>query len=111
METKTKSEVLVFLSKWGAFFGYVAVGLLGKFGFDIVNKKRLTFWYVFGTSCVAYCVGFFSWEWCLVHPVLNPGIVVPFASLVSRDIMLFLTVIDWQGVLKLLTGKGTKNNP
>lgn len=108
MEPKTKSEVLAFLSKWGALFGYVTVGLMGKLGFDIVNRKRLTFWYVFGTSCMAYCAGFFAWQWCKTHPMLNPGIVVPFASLVSRDIMLFLTVIDWKGVLSLLTGKSTK---
>lgn len=107
--SKPTLDVMAFLSKWGAFVGYVTIGIIGKLGYDIVSKKRLTFWYVFGTGCVAYCVGFFSWEWCRVHPTLNPGIIVPFASLVSRDIMLFLTVIDWKGVLSLLTGKGTKN--
>lgn len=110
MHRQTYDDVLEFLSKWGVVLGYIIVGLLGKFGFDIVSGKRLSFWYVFGTSLIAFCIGFFSWQWCATHPSLNPGIVVPFCSLISRDIMLFVTVIDWQGVLQLVTGKGVKKD-
>jgi hypothetical protein len=96
MHKDTYEEILEFLSKWGAFLAYVSIGLLGKFGFDIVTKKHISFWYVFGTSCVAFCICFLSWGWCTQHTNFNPGIIVPFASLISRDVMLFVTVIDWR---------------
>lgn len=110
MQDKHIDDLLEFFSKWGLLIGYVFIGLIGKFGFDIVNKKRLTFWYVFGTSCIAYCIGFLSWEYCKGHSFLNPGLVVPCASLVSRDIMLVITVIDWKGiVMKFMTRSNNSN--
>lgn len=101
-------EVLDFLSKCGALFGYIIIGLMGKFGFDIVTKKKITFWYAFGTGCMACFSGFITWQCIKDNPKLNPGVYLPIASLISRDILLFLTMIDWQGVLKLVTRKSTK---
>lgn len=101
-------ELVAFLTKYGALVTYVIIGLIGKFGFDIVAGKRLSGWYVLGTGCMSIFIGWIVWVWCQRYPGLNPGIVVPIATLVSRDIMLFITMIDYMGVLKLITGKNTK---
>lgn len=99
------TELFAFLSKYGALFTYILIGVVGKFGFDLVSGKKISGWYVFGTGCIAIFVGWISWEWCARWPALNPGLVVPIATLLSRDILLFITMMDWQGVLKILTGK------
>lgn len=105
-----KDVALEFAAKWGALIAYVGIGLVGKFGLDIVNNRKLTGWYVFGTGCLGYFVGFLLWQWCKSNPEYNPGIIIPAGTLVSRDITLFLTMVDWQSVLKIVTGKSTKNN-
>lgn len=102
------AEYLEFLTKGGAWIAYILIGLVGKFGWDIVNNKKLSFWYIFGTGCIAFCIGFLVSRWCIAHPSLDQSIIVPASALVSRDIMLFITMIDWAGVLKLVTGKSTK---
>lgn len=103
-------EVRAFLEQWGALLAYVVVGLLGKLGWDIVNGNTLKKSYILGTTLISFCIGFLSWEWCKSHPTYNPGIIVTASALISRDVMLFITMIDWQGVLKLITGKSTKDN-
>lgn len=108
---KLNHEVAEFLEKWGALFTYIFIGLVGKFGYDIVTRKKLSAWYVFGTGCVGICIGYLSFMLCRSRQAWNPGIVVPVATLVSRDIMLFITMVDYVSVLKILTGKSTKEKP
>lgn len=108
---KPTDALLEFLFKWGAFLSYITIGLLARFGYDIVIKKQITRWYIIGTACMGFSIGWLSYQACAAHPLWNPGIIVPMATIVSRDAMLFITMIDWQGVLKLLTGKNTKDKP
>lgn len=103
-----RQAALDFISRWGACGAYIGIGLVGLFGWDIVSNKKISFWYVFGTGCVGICIGYLAWWWCETHAPENAGLIVPIATLISRDIMLFINMIDWQGVLKLLTRKGTK---
>lgn len=100
-------EILEYLSKWGALFAYIGIGLIGKLGWDIVNNRKISWWYLFGTGCIGVCIGYLAWIWCIAHAPESAGFVVPIATLISRDIMLFINMIDWQGVLKLITRKGT----
>jgi len=102
---KNNPEIISFLSKYGALITYIIIGLMGKFGFDIVSGKRISGWYIVGTGLMAVFVGWLAWEWCLSHPDWNPGFTIPIATLVSRDVLLFLMLIDWMSVLRILTGK------
>ena len=100
--------ILEFLFKWGAFISYISIGLIARFGYDMVVKKKITKLYIIGTACMGFGIGWLSYQICAAHPSWNPGIIVPMATIVSRDVMLFITMIDWGGMLKLLTGKDTK---
>ncbi len=101
-------ELISFLTKYGALVTYVIIGLVGKFGFDIVTGKKISGWYVLGTGCMAIFVGWLTWMWCQKWPALNPGFVIPIATLVSRDIMLFITMVDYMSILRIITGKKTE---
>ena len=105
----SQNELSEFLIKWGALGAYITIGLIGKFGYDIVTGRKLNGWYVFGTGCMGIFTGWLVYNMCDNHMVsLNKGIAVPVATLVSRDIMLFITAVDWRSVLTILTGKNTK---
>lgn len=97
-----EQELMNFFSKWGALGAYILIGLLGKFGLDIATGRRMSFGYVFGSGCVAIFVGWLSWVWCKGNPSLNPGLVVPIATLASRDLALFLTTLDYVELIKLV---------
>ena len=103
-----QKEIIDFLAKWGAFGTWILIGLMGKFGLDLVSGKRFDFRYAFGSGCLAVCAGWLTYQWCGSHPSISPGVMVSLSALVSRDFILFITMVDWIGVLKLITGKNTK---
>ncbi len=105
-----QSEILELLSKYGAWIAYVCVGLIGTFGLDIVNKKKLSVWYIFATSCMGLFVGFISSRWFMLHNPEMGAYCVPVFTLVSRDILIFFKLIDWQGVMSKLTRLDTKKD-
>lgn len=103
-----EQELLNFFSRWGALGAYILIGLLGKFGLDIATGKRMTWPYVFGSGCVAIFAGWISWQWCKSYPQMNPGLVVPIATLTSRDLALYLTTVDYAELIKMVLRKGKK---
>jgi len=92
-------EIISLVAKYGALFAYIAIGLAGIFGLDIVAGKKISIWYITGTSCMAICAGWLAWRWCMAHPTLDPGITVPVVTLCSRDFLIILRMINWKGVL------------
>jgi len=105
MTSRLADETLEFISKWGAWVTYIFIGLVGKFGWDIINRKKMSFWYIFGTGMVAIFVGYLSTMWCSAHCPAQGAYIVPVCTLVSRDIMLFLTMLDWPSILHLVLNK------
>lgn len=106
--TNRQQEIIDFLAKWGAVGTYIMVGLAGKFGLDLVSGKKLSYRYILGSGLLAICAGWITYQWCLKYPALSPGVTVSIAALVSRDFILFITMVDWASVFKIITGKGAK---
>jgi hypothetical protein len=88
-----------FLAKYGAWFAYILLGIVGKFGWDIVKGKRISWWYVFGSGCIAIFVGCVSSFWFIEHNPKAGAYFVPLLTLSSRDILLLVKMIDWHKVL------------
>ena len=98
----TYSPVIEFIVRWMSFIGYVMIGLIGKFGYDIVSKKKITIPYILGTSAMALFVGFLTCKLCTAHPVVNESVAVPVATLLSRDMIVFLTMVDKKKLVEIL---------
>jgi hypothetical protein len=102
-------DVADILSKYGAWIAYVCIGLIGKFGWDIVARKQLSWWYVIGTGFMAVFVGFISSRWFIAHDPDMGAYIVPVATLVSRDILMFLRMLDWNKILSVVLNVKTKD--
>lgn len=92
------NEISDTLVKYAAWIAYVGIGLIGKFGWDIVAKKKPSGWYIVGTGCMGVFVGFITSKWCLSHDPTTGSYIVPVATLCSRDILVFIRMIDWRKV-------------
>lgn len=93
------ADISEVLSKYGAWIAYVGIGLIGKFGWDIVSRKKLSGWYIFGTGCMSIFVGFICSKWFMIHQPEMGAYCVPVLTLVSRDILVFIKLIDWTKIL------------
>lgn len=96
------NEILDSLSKYAAWIAYVGIGLVGKFGWDIVARKKPSGWYILGTGCMGAFVGFITSRYFMVHNPEMGAYVVPIATLSSRDILVFVRMIDWGKVLNAI---------
>ena len=94
--------IVEFMVRYIPFVGYVLIDLIGKFGYDIVSKKKITVAYILGTSAMALFVGFLTCKLCEAHPQVNPAMAVPVATLLSRDAIVFITMIDKKKLLELV---------
>jgi|SRR6187399_1755355 len=103
-----KKEEIDLLTKYGSWVAYVIIGLIGKFGWDIAAKKKMSWWYVIGTGCMAVFVGFISSIWFMKNRPEMGAYCVPVFTLVSRDILIFLNLLDWKGILSKITNLDTK---
>ena len=89
--------------KYGAWIACVAVGLMGKFGLDLVTKKKITLLYVVGTTFLGGFAGFISSRWFITHDPQAGTYWVPIITLAAKDFVMFITMIDWQKTLSALT--------
>lgn len=90
------------LSKYGIWACYVLIGILGKFGYDIVSRRKITWWYFWGTGLMSIFVGFISSKWFMVHDPTSGAYFVPVLTLVSRDVLVFLMLMDWKKILGIM---------
>lgn len=88
--------------------GYVLISLIGKFGYDLVSNRKITIKYMAGTSFMGLFVGYIVYQWCKLHPSMNPGIAIPMATLFSRDLIVFATMIDKKRLFEMLLSSNKK---
>jgi len=112
MSTKEQyiSDVSDLLHKYGAWISYVGIGLVGKFGWDIVARKKPSGWYILGTGCMGVFVGFISSRWFIAHNPKMGRYIVPVLTLASRDVLVFIKLIDWTKILSAVFKIEVKNN-
>src|SRR6478752_745230 len=98
----TKNDLIEFCIKYGAFIAWVSIGLAGLFGLDIINQKKITRWYAFGTVLCGFFVGYITASWCGVHCPDKSKLMVPIATLASRDIIVLIKAFDYKKILGIL---------
>lgn len=110
------NQVWQFVSKtwiWGIF---ISIGIIGKFGIDMVQQRKKSIGQAIGQTLVAGFIGYLASIYCMTHfPPAHEGdyspqgaLIVPIATLISDRIMMFLIGIDWHPVIAILSGKSSK---
>lgn len=99
-----KEDALAFFTKWWSYCFYVFLGVMGKFSFDILRKKKISLWYLIGATGLACFVGFLSSIWFMAHYPLYAPYGVPIATLFSDKILMYCAALNWKPLLDSLYG-------
>lgn len=85
------------LNKIWIYILVVVLGIMGKIGWELVNKKKVSFIWIIGFSMVAMCVSTLVGLWCNYKGYSHQLTVVLVGSsaLFSRDIMMVATQMNW----------------
>ncbi len=105
-------QVGQFLFKYGALLGYILLGLIGTFSFDLLRNRKMTIPYVLGCTGAAIFVGYVGGTWVLANypekaPILTPILTLLANNIISAVILNWKAIFmkDWKGVFEILTRK------
>jgi hypothetical protein len=92
-----KNEILAIISKWWVWLLYIIIGMAGKFSFDWLHGKKLSWVQVFAGIGIALFVGFISSAVCINNGWQDKGMyVVPLATLLSEKLVMALFSLDYK---------------
>jgi hypothetical protein len=93
-----KAEIIVFLYKNVYWIFLLILGLGGRFCYDLMQNKKLSWIYVIGCMGCGLFVGAMSWIICNKYNLRDGVIYVPLCTLLGQNIMSFV-VLKWQDIL------------
>lgn len=89
-----------FLFKYGAWIGWVCIGLVGMFSADLLRNKKFTMWYIAGCTGAAIFVGYVGGSYVLsVYPDKAP-VYIPVITLLSNNLISALAAIDYKALMQ-----------
>jgi hypothetical protein len=81
-------------------FLLIALGLLGKFSYDLLTNKKFTYSYIFGTTGITIFVGYVSAVFITTRWPTQGNLLIPIATMLSFNIVSALVSIDVKLLLK-----------
>lgn len=94
-----RDEILNLLSKIWTYIALIALGLIGKFSYDIISGKKITFWQALASAGIAVFIGFMAGAICNYNGwEKQQTIIIPVSTLLSEKIILALFSLDYKGI-------------
>lgn len=100
---KIETETIALFSKFAIYVAVVVLAIMGKVGWDIINKKSISGWYILGFSMLAIFISTMV-ELVCSYKGLGPTattICIGTSAIFSRDIMVILTTMKWAKIANL----------
>jgi len=107
-----KDEIFGFFVKNGAWLSWILMGILGRFGYDIVNNKKISWYYVVGTWLCAVFVGYVACKFFNEFAPNKAPFMVPTITMLGNNILSYLVLkwkdflsVDWNSINEILNKK------
>lgn len=101
--TDVKSDLAMLFSKTYIYIVVTLLAIVGKIGMDLMNKKKISVWYILGFTVLALFVAVMAYLVCQykgVNPTLS-AVIVGMSAMFSRDIMVVATMLNWKKISSL----------
>lgn len=98
-----KNDLVDLFSKFATYIIVTALAIVGKIGMDLMNKKKISVWYILGFTVLALFVAVMAYLVCQykgVNPTLS-AVIVGMSAMFSRDIMVVATMLNWKKISSL----------
>src|ERR1700761_8744454 len=83
-----------FIYKYGAWIGWIILGLVGRFSYDLLRHKAFTIGYVLGSTGIAFLIGYVSGVYIFTKYPDDAPILIPMITLVSNNLVSAVMSID-----------------
>lgn len=95
-----KKEFIIWFSKWWTIIVYIFMGTVSKISYDILNRKKLSWTYIFAIVGISWTIGGMSAVWCMTYHTDWTAFVVPLCTMFSDRILLWVGARDWTPLLE-----------
>ena len=79
------------------------IGIVGKFSYDLVTNKKISWISAIGSIGIAGVTGYFACLWCINNDISKAPYLVPMATLLSDKFFNWVFQLDWKGIFELIT--------
>lgn len=88
------------LAKWWVYLFYIAIGIIGKFSWDISRNKKITFLGALSTVGISGFIGYISSVYCRNNGLdEKAAYIVPICTLLSDKILTYVIArIKWKEI-------------
>lgn len=96
-----KTELLALFTKWYVYLCYMAIGLIGKFSFDLLSGKKMSVVKVLASTGVGLFVGFLSALYCIHFDKAEIApLLVPICTSLSEKLMIAAFAINYKATAR-----------
>lgn len=94
-----KREFIIWITKWWTIIVYIGMSTVTKLSYDILNRKKLSWAYVFATVAICWTLGGISAVICMKSWPDYVPFVVPMCTIFSDRILIWVGSRDWTPAL------------
>ncbi len=98
-DTTVLQQVYQFLIKYGALLGWITLGLIGQFSYNLIRNKSMSYRYMAGCTGTALFVGYVGGVWVQANYPDKVPILIPILTLLSNNIISALMLINWKAII------------
>lgn len=98
-QTDIGTQLFQTLFKYAALIGWILLGLIGRFSFDLFRNKRFTWKYFLGCTGAAIIVGYVGGSWVLTTCPDKAPMIIPTITMLANNIVSAVMLINWKAII------------
>lgn len=92
-------QLWMFVFKSGAWIWYTLVGIIGKWSWNVMTGRKMTWRQVLASAGAALFVGFIAAKYCLAYRPDMLAYAVPVLVLASDKIVMAIMLLNWRNII------------
>ncbi len=93
-------QLWILISKYGTWVGWIILGLMGRFSYDLLRDRKFTLAYIMGCTGVAFLCGYVGGSYILDTCPQKAPIAIPLITLLSNNLISAFMAINWKALVQ-----------
>lgn len=93
-------QIVQFLYKYSTYMGFIIMGLIGRFSYDLIRNKKFTWSYILGCSGLGLLCGYLASVYIFQNYPEKAPLLVPLITMMSNNLVSAIMTIDYKALIK-----------
>ena len=98
--TQLTDELFKFFDKYSTYIGFIIMGLVGRFSYDLLRNKHFTWPYILGCAGISLIGGYTASVYIFQNYPEKAPLLVPLITMTSNNLVSAIMTIDYKALIK-----------